>query len=98
MEQDGISLQDGIQRMLSLSLKKANEIVADSYMGTGASMSLDDVFNSVKVNCNYYNVDDLIPDLFEDDYLTNRHGENAVHIHLKIRRKRKFYFDEQDLL
>ena len=58
--------------------EKANEIVADSYMGTGASMSLDDVFNSVKVNCNYYNVDDLIPDLFEDDYLTNRHGENAV--------------------
>lgn len=49
-----------------------NYITAESYMGTGADMSLDDVFNKVSVNCNYYNVEDVIPDLFDDELLTNR--------------------------
>ena len=35
-------------------------------------MSLDDVYNKVTVNCNYYNVEHIIPDLFDDDNLTER--------------------------
>ena len=50
----------------------AKEIEADNYRGTGGSMSLDDVFNSIKVNCNYYNIENLLPDLFDDELLTNR--------------------------
>ena len=48
------------------------EITEESYRGTGADMSLDDIFNKVSVECNYYNVEDVIPDLFEDNYLTER--------------------------
>lgn len=48
------------------------EVTEESYRGTGADLSLDDVFNKVSVNCNYYNVEHIIPDLFEDDYLTER--------------------------
>ena len=55
-----------------------NIITEESYKETGGSMSLDDVFNKVTVNCNYYNIDNLIPDLFDDDLLTNRLGENVI--------------------
>ena len=51
---------------------EAKTITAESYRETGADMSLDDVFNKVSVNCNYYNVEDIIPDLFDDEFLTNR--------------------------
>lgn len=56
----------------------ANKVVMESYRGTGADFSLDDVFNKVSVNCSYYDVEDLIPDLFEDDFLTNRFGEGSM--------------------
>lgn len=51
---------------------ETNYITADSYKETGADMSLDDVFNKVSVNCNYYHIEDVIPDLFDDGLLTNR--------------------------
>lgn len=49
-----------------------NSITVDSYKETGGDMSLDDVFNKVTVNCNYYNIEEILPDLFEDELLTNR--------------------------
>lgn len=55
----------------------SNEITAESYRDTGGNMSLDDVFNKVTVNCNYYNVENVIPDLFDDELLTNRNEENG---------------------
>ena len=54
------------------TLSSSNSITEDSYRGTGGSMSLDDIFNKVSVNCNYYNVEHIIPDIFEDDFLTER--------------------------
>ena len=54
------------------TLSAPNSITENSYRGTGGSMSLDDIFNKVSVNCNYYNVEHLIPDIFEDDFLTER--------------------------
>ena len=56
----------------------SNTITADSYRDTGADMSLDDIFNKVSVNCNYYNIEDIIPDLFDDELLTNRQGEGML--------------------
>ena len=56
------------------TLSNFNTITEDSYRGTGADMSLDDIYNKVTVNCNYYNVEDIIPDLFDDDKLTERNG------------------------
>ena len=55
-----------------VTLSNFNTITEDSYRGTGADMSLDDVYNKVTVNCNYYNVEHIIPDLFDDDNLTER--------------------------
>lgn len=61
----------------------AQEIIAESYMDTGADISMDDVFNKVSVKCNYYEIDNIIPDLFDDDLLTNRMEDEG---YLKIRR------------
>lgn len=54
------------------TLSVPNSITENSYRGTGGSMSLDDIFNKVSVNCNYYNVEHIIPDIFEDDFLSER--------------------------
>lgn len=61
----------------------SNQIKADNYRDTGADMSLDDVFNKVTVNCNYYDVEEVIPDLFDDELLTNRIDGDGFY---KIRR------------
>lgn len=61
----------------------SNQITADSYRDTGADMSLDDVFNKVTVNCNYYNKEEVIPDMFDDEFLTNRIDGDGFY---KIRR------------
>jgi hypothetical protein len=55
-----------------ITLSNPNIITEKSIRGTGADISLDDVFNKVSVNCNYYNLEHLLPDLFEDDLLTER--------------------------
>ena len=57
-----------------ITISNPNQITEESYRGTGADISLDDVFNKVSVNCNYYNVENVIPDLFEDDNLIERNG------------------------
>ena len=55
-----------------ITLSNPNRITEKSIRGTGADISLDDVFNKVSVNCNYYNLEHLLPDLFEDEFLTER--------------------------
>ena len=55
-----------------ITISTSNRITEKKYRGTGADISLDDIFNKVTVNCNYYNVEHVIPDLFEDDNLTER--------------------------
>lgn len=68
---------DNWQTMNYITLSTPNQIVEESYKETGADISLDDVFNKVSVNCNYYNFENLIPDLFDDDKLSNRFEDNA---------------------
>ena len=55
-----------------------NAIVEESYRETGADISLDDIFNKVSVNCNYYDVKELIPDIFEDDLLEIRNEQTLT--------------------
>lgn len=66
--------EDGWHNRDYITLSNSNRITEKSIRGTGADISLDDVFNKVSVNCNYYNVEHIIPDLFEDDNLTERDG------------------------
>lgn len=43
--------------------------------GNDADISFEPIFNKVTVKDNFYNVDELIPNIFDDQYLTNRNGE-----------------------
>ena len=74
---------DDWQTMNSVTLSNPNQIVEESYKETGADISLDDVFNKVTVNCNYYNFENIIPDLFDDEKLVNRFENNG---YISIRR------------
>lgn len=67
------SKSDGWKTSNSIPISSTSKkITQESYRGSGGSMSLDDVFNRVKVNCNYYNIDNILPDLFDDELLVNR--------------------------
>lgn len=48
------------------------EIDETSYMGNGASISLEPVYNKVVVNANMYAVEDFIPNPFDDEFIINR--------------------------
>jgi hypothetical protein len=50
---------DNWQTMNYISISTPNQIIEKSYKETGADISLDDVFNKVSVNCNYYNFENF---------------------------------------
>lgn len=43
--------------------------------GSGSDVSMETVYNSVKVKDSFYEITDFIPDFFEEDWLTNRDGD-----------------------
>lgn len=47
----------------------------DLSRGNDADISFEPIYNKVVVKDNFYNVEELIPDIFDDRYLTNRNGE-----------------------
>ena len=53
-------------------LDSAYTVTEDSYMGDGASISLEPVYNKVVVNANMFAVEDFIPNPFDDKFITNR--------------------------
>lgn len=50
-------------------------ITENDIMGGGASISFEPIYNKIYVNCNEYNCEDFIPNIFDDKYLTNRNGD-----------------------
>lgn len=53
-------------------LQTSTTITADSYLASNASISFEPVYNKCVVRANMYTIDNIIPDLFGDEYLTNR--------------------------
>ena len=47
-------------------------VTSGSYMSNGASISMEPIYNKVVVNANMYAADYIIPNIFDDNYLTNR--------------------------
>lgn len=44
-------------------------------MGPQSDVSLETLYNKIEVKDSFYEIKEFIPDIFEDDYLTNRQGE-----------------------
>ena len=53
-------------------LDSATTVTAESYRATNASISFQPVYNKCVVRANMYTIDNIIPDLFGDEFLTNR--------------------------
>lgn len=54
----------------------------DNVGGSGSNISLETVYNSVQVRDSFYEIDDFIPDLYDDDYLTNYDGDRWTSLHI----------------
>lgn len=50
----------------------AMTVTAESYKASNATISFEPVYNKCVVRANMYAIDNIIPDLFGDEYLTNR--------------------------
>lgn len=59
----------------NISLGSPYRVTSKSYKGTGATIDFEPVYNKCKVNANFYNCEDFIPNIFDDSLLTNRNGE-----------------------
>lgn len=56
-------------------LATGNTITSNSYRGNGADISFESIYNKATVNCNFYEVDEFLPDIFDDELITNRYGD-----------------------
>ena len=57
------------------SLAKGITLRDGIVMGTGNDISLETLYNKVQVKDSFYEIDHFIPDMFKDEYLTNRQGD-----------------------
>lgn len=48
---------------------------AEHVGGSGSDISMETVYNSVKVKDSFYEIEDFVPDIYDDDYLTNYDGD-----------------------
>lgn len=47
----------------------------DNVGGSGSDISMDTIYNTVTVKDSFYEIEEFVPDLFNDDYLTNYDGD-----------------------
>lgn len=59
-------------------------VTADSIRGAGATISFEPVYNKVVVNANMYAADDIVPNIFDDKFLTNRINANDFYANIEI--------------
>lgn len=65
------SSSDGFASPATTTVSSVKTIVADDYMDTGSTLSLGDVYNKVSVTNNKYKIENILPELFEEENLTN---------------------------
>ena len=59
-------------------------VTADSIKGAGATISFEPVYNKVVVNANMYAAEDIVPNIFDDKFLTNRINEDDFYANIEI--------------
>lgn len=47
----------------------------DTVGGSGSDISMESIYNTVTVKDSFYEIEEFVPDLFDDDYLTNYDGD-----------------------
>lgn len=60
-------ISTGTRSSASLNLSSISVINKDAYAGGEPSLSVDDVFNKIEISDNLYEVEEIAPDIFEDE-------------------------------
>lgn len=60
-------IESGTRASASLTLSDVSVITKDSYAAGEPNLSIDDVYNKVEISDNLYEIEDIAPDIFEDD-------------------------------
>lgn len=59
-------------------------ITAEKYMASNATISFKPVYNKVTVNDSFYDAEYFIPNIFDDQYLTNRIDEDNFYANYQV--------------
>ena len=62
---------------MSVSRGDAKELNTEDYTKGGGQVTFQTIYNRIRVNCNYYDVDAVIPDIFNDDYMSYVYGAKS---------------------
>ncbi|WP_321425011.1 hypothetical protein [uncultured Bacteroides sp.] len=59
------------------TISDSHSIVLDDFRKNGSNIELDTVYNQIKITTNEKKISALLPDFFNDDFLTNVKSDNA---------------------
>ena len=59
-------------------------VTSGSYLSNGATISFEPIYNKIVVNANMYAADDIIPNIFDDKFLTNRISSGDFYSNIEI--------------
>lgn len=72
-------------------------VTEDNIAGTGADISLQTIYNKVTVKDSFYEIEDFVPDIYDDELLSNKLGEEwrSFKIH-KVTPEQPRYVNKRD--
>lgn len=70
----------GIQQYVVHNIAYREENVG----GSGSDISMDSIYNTVTVTDSFYEIEEFVPDLFDDDYLTNYDGDEWTAVNVPV--------------
>ena len=59
-------------------------VTSGSYLSNGATITFEPIYNKVVVNANMYAADDIVPNIFDDKFLTNRINSGDFYTNIEI--------------
>ena len=59
-------------------------VTADSYRADTAQISIEPIYNKVAVKANMYAVEDIVPNIFDDKFLTNRLDKDDFYANFEV--------------
>lgn len=65
-------------------LNSPYQVSGDTYMGSDNDISFDPIYNKIRVHANFYEAEYFIPNIFDDQFLTNRIGTHDLYENQEI--------------
>lgn len=72
-----VLFEDTLTYYMTVNRGGKKVFTADDFTAGGGQLSFKTIYNKIKVNCNYYDIDVVIPDIFNDEYLSYIYGDKS---------------------